>query len=55
MDDDKLINLVQEQPSIYDKTHVYYTNKQYSKTVWGGIAEQMNQPGKVDINIFLLL
>ncbi|XP_055914624.1 uncharacterized protein LOC129947896 [Eupeodes corollae] len=41
MNDAKLIDLVEAQPSIYDKTDIFYSNKEHVRSIWQMIAGEM--------------
>ena len=43
MDDEKLIALVQERPSLYDKTHPKYSSRDFVRKQWEEIGEEINE------------
>ena len=42
-----LIQLVRENPCIWDRSHSKHNNYEHLKTVWIKIAEQLNYTGRV--------
>lgn len=46
MNDAKLIDLVEAQPCIYDKTDLFYSNKEHVRSIWQMIASEMQQEGE---------
>lgn len=53
----KLINLVQEYPFLYDKSHTLYRNKVKTDEAWNCIAKKLGETGEflVIFRTFLLI
>lgn len=55
MDDCKLVELVRENPCLYDVTHAQYRLINMREQVWTKVAEILKQPGEKLVCIFVII